>query len=308
MSDAPVSPGPSDAFRCAYVALVGAPNVGKSTLINALLGQKLSIVTPRPQTTRRRVLGIYHSPEAQIVFLDTPGLITPKYLLHQRMLSQAASAVADADIVAVLTDVADGPSLPPEVERLISSIGNSKPVYLLINKVDTVHKPTLLPLIASFASKGNFREIVPISALKRTNLDDLLRTFIRELPSQPAFYPDDIVSEHPERFFVAEFIREAVFERFSEEIPYSTAVEIQEFKERQPGNAFIAADILVERDSQKGILIGRGGAALKAVGETARRQIELFLGRKIFLELHVKVREGWRQDARALNQLGYDEI
>ncbi len=308
MSDAPESVGTSDAFRCGYVALVGAPNVGKSTLINALLGQKLSIVTPRPQTTRRRVLGIYHSPEAQIVFLDTPGLITPKYLLHQRMLSQAASAVADADIVAVLTDVADGPSLSSEVERVVRSIGDSKPVYLLINKVDTVHKPTLLPLIAAFAAKGNFREIVPISALKRTNLDDLLRTFIRELPVQPAFYPDDIVSEHPERFFVAEFIREAVFERFSEEIPYSTAVEIQEFKERQPGNAFIAADILVERDSQKGILIGRGGAAMKAVGETARKQIELFLGRKIFLELHVKVREGWRQDARALNQLGYDEI
>ncbi|MCU0453785.1 MAG: GTPase Era [Bacteroidetes bacterium] len=308
MSDDGATTTKPENFRCGYVALVGAPNVGKSTLMNALLGQKLSIVTPRPQTTRRRVLGIYHEAAAQIVFLDTPGLITPKYLLHQRMLSQAASAVADADIVAVLSDVADGSHLPPEVEKFVRSIGSAKPVYLLINKVDSVHKPTILPVIAAFAATGLYREIIPISALKRSNLDDLLRTIIRDLPMQPAFYPDDIVSEHPERFFVAEFIREAVFEQFREEIPYSTAVEIQEFKERQPGNAYIAADIIVERDSQKGILIGRGGAAMKSVGETARRQIEEFLGRIVFLDLHVKVREGWRQDARALSQLGYDEL
>ncbi len=303
---ATTTPAP-DGFRCGYVALVGAPNVGKSTLMNALLGQKLSIVTARPQTTRQRVLGIHHDASAQVIFLDTPGLITPKYLLHQRMLSQAASAVADADIVAVLTDVADGAKLPPEVGKLVRSIGGSKPLFLLINKVDTVYKPAILPIIAAFAATGHFAEIIPISALKRSNLDDLLRTIIKALPIQPAFYPDDIVSEHPERFFVAEFIREAVFERFREEIPYSTAVEIMEFKEREPGNAYIAADVIVERDSQKGILIGRGGAAMKAVGEAARKQIEAFIGRTVFLELHVKVRDGWRQDARALTQLGYDE-
>lgn len=308
MSDAETTAAGSNSFRCGYVALVGAPNVGKSTLMNALLGQKLSIVTSRPQTTRQRVLGIHHDASAQVIFLDTPGLITPKYLLHHRMLSQAASAVADADVVAVLADVADGSELPTEVEKLVRSIGTSKPVFLLINKVDTVYKPTILPIIAAFAAMGLFAEIIPISALKRSNLDDLLRTIVNALPIQPAFYPDDIVSEHPERFFVAEFIREAVFERFREEIPYSTAVEIREFKERDPGNAYIAADVIVERDSQKGILIGRGGASMKAVGEAARKQIEAFIGRAVFLDLHVKVREGWRQDARALSQLGYDEL
>lgn len=294
-------------FRCGYVALVGAPNVGKSTLLNSILGQKLSIVTSKPQTTRNRVLGIYHGLSSQIIFLDTPGLISPQYLLHQRMLSHAASAVADADIVAVMTEVDAGSTLPKEVENVVRSVAGTKPLFLIINKADAIYKPELLPIMASFVGRKQFDEIIPVSALKRQNLDDLLATIIRALPEQPAFYPDDVLSEHPERFFVAEFIREAVFEKFREEIPYSTAVEIREFKEREAGAAFIAADIVVERDSQKGILIGHNGSALKAVGESSRKQIEEFIGRSVFLDLHVKVREGWRQDENALHQLGYDE-
>ena len=294
-------------FRCGYVALVGAPNVGKSTLMNELLGHKLSIVTAKPQTTRQRVLGIYNDAAAQIIFLDTPGLIAPQYLLHRRMLSQAASAVADADIVIVMTEAGAGTSLSPEVEDLIGSLKTSKPIFLLINKADAIYKPELLPIMAAFVGRGQFAEVIPVSALKRQNLDDLLATIIRTLPEQPAFYPNDILSEQPERFFVAEFIREAVFEQFREEVPYSTAVEIRDFRERDAGAAYIAADIIVERDSQKGILIGRNGASLKAVGEVSRRQIEAFISRRVFLDLHVKVRDGWRQDERALNRLGYAE-
>ena len=293
--------------RCGYVALVGAPNVGKSTLINALLGQKVSIVTAKPQTTRQRVIGIYNGHGAQIIFLDTPGLITPKYLLHHRMLSQAASAVSDADIVAVMTEVAAGPSLPKEVENVVSRCAGTKPVFLIINKADTIFKPDLLPLIGAFSERRTFQEIIPVSALKEQNLEDLLHTLAQNLPEQPDFYPDDMLSEHPERFFVSEFIREGIFERFRDEVPYSTAVEITEFKDREGSKAFIAADVIVERDSQKAILIGRGGIALKSVGGKVRPVIERFLGRAVYLELTVKVRDRWREDERMLNQLGYTE-
>jgi GTP-binding protein Era len=275
--------------------------------MNELLGHKVSIVTAKPQTTRQRVLGIYNDDSAQIIFLDTPGLIAPQYLLHRRMLSHAASAVADADIIMVMTEADAGTKLSSEVEDLIGTLQGSKPVFLIINKADTIYKPQLLPIMAAFVGRGQFAEVIPVSALKRQNLDDLLKTIIRTLPEQPAFYPTDIISEHPERFFVAEFIREAVFEQFREEVPYSTAVEIRDYREREAGAAYIAADIVVERESQKGILIGRHGAALKTVGEVSRRQIEAFISRRVFLELRVKVREGWRQDERALNNLGYAE-
>jgi len=293
-------------YKAGYVAIVGEPNVGKSTLLNALLEQKISIVTKKPQTTRQRVLGILSREDAQIVFLDTPGLMKPQYLLHKEMIKSAESALADADVILVMTQASRGTELPIEVSERILPLCKTKPVILLINKVDTVHKPDVLPVIEMFAKLNYFKEIIPISALKHDNVDAIVQSLIQYLPEHEAFYPPDIVSESPERFFVAEFIREQLFEKFSEEIPYSTAVDIREFKERETGKTLICADILVERESQKGIVIGKRGEALKNVGRSARIQIELFLQHPVFLELNVKVREKWRENKDVLHQLGYD--
>ncbi|HWP81061.1 MAG TPA: GTPase Era [Bacteroidota bacterium] len=295
-------------FRAGYVAIVGEPNVGKSTLLNGLLKQKISIVTSKPQTTRQKVLGILTQENYQIVFFDTPGLLRPKYLLHEKMIQSALSALQDADVVLVMTEVGKGTDLPAAVNEYVlkkQSGTNRQPLILVLNKVDTIERSQVLPMIATFDALKVFDEIVPISALKAENLDDLLQTIVRYLPEGPQFYPPDIVSEHPERFFVAEFIREKIFDSFRDEIPYSTAVEITEFKEREKGKTYIAADIIVERDSQKGILIGAGGSALKKVGEQARQQIEEFLQKPVFLELHVKVREKWRRSEQWMKRLGY---
>jgi GTP-binding protein Era len=292
-------------YKAGYVAIVGEPNVGKSTLLNALLDQKISIVTNKPQTTRQRVLGILSRENAQIIFLDTPGLLKPKYLLHKEMVKSAESALADADVVLVMTQATHGVELPIEVSERIVPLCKTKPVILIINKADKFNKADLLPLIAIFAELGHFKEIIPISALRHDNLDAIVHSLIQYLPVHEPFYPLDIVSESPERFFVAEFIREQLFEKFSEEIPYSTAVEIREFKERETGKTLINADIIVERDSQKGIVIGKKGNSLKSVGTSARIQIEEFLQRAVYLELHVKVREKWRESETMLRQLGY---
>jgi GTPase len=292
-------------YKAGYIAIVGEPNVGKSTLLNVLLDQKISIVTNKPQTTRQRVLGILSREDAQIIFLDTPGLLKPKYLLHKEMVKHAESALADADIILVMTDAAQKTKLPGEVSTRIFPLCKTKPVFLIINKTDKVNKVELLPIIQAFANEGQFKEIIPISALKRDNLNAILKTLILYLPEHEAFYPKDIVSEYPERFFVAEFIREKLFEKFREEIPYSTAVEIREFKEREKGKIFVNADILVERDSQKGIVIGKEGEALKEIGTEARKEIENFLQHGVFLELHVKVREKWRENETIIRQLGY---
>ena len=292
-------------YKAGYVAIVGEPNVGKSTLLNVLLDQKISIVTDKPQTTRQRVLGILSKEDAQIIFLDTPGLLKPKYLLHKEMVKHAESALADADIILVMNDISRKTELPQEVSMRILPLYKAKPVFLVINKVDKVNKEELLPIIQTFAQEGQFKEIIPISALKRDNLNAILKTIIKYLPEHEAFYPKDIVSEYPERFFVAEFIREKLFEKFREEIPYSTAVEIREFKERETSKTLINADIIVERDSQKGIVIGKKGEALKEIGTEARREIENFLQQEVFLELHVKVREKWRENETIIRQLGY---
>lgn len=293
------------AFKTGYVAIVGEPNVGKSTLLNSLLGMKLSIVTKKPQTTRQRVLGILNREDAQIIFLDTPGLITPKYLLHEKMVGQAQMALSEADLILCLTEVSRKTELPEEVHKLVFERHAGKPILLVINKVDTVNKPDLLPLIDAFSKETALKEIIPVSALKKDNLADLVTTILKYIPVHPPLYATDSVSEHPERFFVAEFVREKVFELYRDEIPYSTAVEIVEYKEREQGKTFISAEIVVEKDSQKGILIGKGGDALKKVGLRARFEIETFLGRQVFLELRVKVREGWRDKEAMLQKFGY---
>jgi GTPase len=308
-------------FRCGYVAIIGEPNVGKSTLMNGLLQQKISIVTKKPQTTRHRILGILTTPAYQAVFLDTPGIIQPRYALHEAMMESAASAVSDADLILFMVDAArpapGGDS--PEDAILAQLAASARPVYLLLNKVDLVDKALLLPLIDRYSRRHPFREIFPVSALTLEGTGGLMASVSSELPVHPPLYPADIVSEHNERFFVAEIIREKIFIRCQEEVPYSTTVEITEFiergapaageveppKKRKPLKWFISADIYVERDSQKGILIGKKGGMLKEIGEIARRDIERFLGHQVFLDLHVKVRPGWRGDKEWLQRLGY---
>ncbi|MBI4417609.1 MAG: GTPase Era [Ignavibacteriales bacterium] len=294
-------------FRAGYVAIIGEPNVGKSTLINALLGQKISIVTRKPQTTRQRVLGILTLADAQMIFLDTPGILEPKYLLQETMMRSARRALEDADVILVLTDAGNESYLSKVLLAVVKPLQKQKPLILAINKVDTLHRDRALPMIAEMAETGMFEEIVPISALKTENLDRLLESLKSRLPEHPALYPEDLVSEQPERFFVAEIIREKIFEKFHEEIPYSTAVEIREFKEREEGKTYINADIIVERASQKGILIGAKGSALKAVGQLARKEIEEFIGKPVFLELFVKVGEQWRKSGSWMKRLGYSE-
>ncbi len=294
-------------FRCGYVTIIGLPNVGKSTLLNTILGQKISIVTPKPQTTRHKLLGIYSTDSCQIVFLDTPGILKPKYLLHERMMDNVALAMDEADILLFMIDSTDSPTKSwvlqePVIERIK---GSKAPAFLLINKVDRVQKLDLLPMIGFYAEKKLFGEIFPISALKRDGVDNLLKSIVPVLPEHPPLYPLDVVSDHSERFLVSEIIREKVFLQCKEEIPYSTAVEIIEFKERETGKTFIAAEVYVERTSQRGILIGKKGAMLKRIGATARIEIEKFLGRPVFLEIQVKVREEWRQKKTWLDRLGY---
>jgi GTP-binding protein Era len=296
-------------FRCGYVAIIGDPNVGKSTLMNGLVGRKLSIVTAKPQTTRHRVLGILSANEHQVVFLDTPGIIRPKYMLQEAMMASASSALEDADVILFMIDAIHarvGTDLTHE-EAFSKLQGLQKPVFLVINKVDAVKKPEILPMIDFYAQAFSFKEIFPISALKLDGTTELVKAVVSELPLHPPFFPLDDLSEHNERFFVSEIIREKIFESYGQEIPYATAVDIAEFREKEGGKTYISADIYVERDSQKGILIGKKGDKLKQIGTRARRDIEAFLHHTVFLELHVKVRKDWRGDDKALSQFGYGQ-
>jgi GTP-binding protein Era len=294
-------------FRTGYVTLIGEPNVGKSTLMNALLQQKISIVTPKPQTTRHRVLGILSSPEFQLIMLDTPGIIAPRYALHHAMMAAARSALKDADCILLMIDAAharkgDDGALAGAFTMLREA---HRPVFLVVNKIDVAEKPSIPPLVDSYTAAFPFKEVHQISALKGDGTEALLQSILRGLPVHPPYYPLDIVSEQNERFFVSEIVREKIFLKCREEIPYSTAVDIVEFKEREEGKWFVSADVYVERDSQKAILIGKKGAMLKDIGQSARVDIERFLDHPVFLELHVKVREKWRDDEQWLRRLGY---
>ena len=288
--------------------------MGKSTLMNRLLAQKISIVTRKPQTTRHKILGILTTPDCQAIFLDTPGIITPKYPLHEVMMASSASAVNEADLVLFMADAsrAGRADDSPEEAILARIAASGKPAWLVINKVDCVGKPALLPMMAGYAERHPFLEIFPLSALTGDGVDALLARLPGALPVHPPFYPPDVVSDQQERFFVAEIIREKIFIMCREEIPYATTVEITAFNEREGTGKkgrkpkwFISADIYVERESQKGIVIGKKGALLREIGEIARKDIERFLDHGVFLELHVRVREGWRGDRDLLERLGY---
>ncbi len=286
--------------RSGYVALIGKPNVGKSTLLNALLGRKLSIVTPKAQTTRHRVLGIYSDEAMQIIFLDTPGIIKPRYKLQEAMMHAVSGAVADADLLVFLADARqDAP------DTLSLEQAGQRPAILAINKIDLIRQEDALPLVEQYLALRAFEAVIPISALDGFNLDVLMAEVQARLPLGPPFYPKDMISEHPERFFVAEIIREKVFEHYKQEIPYSAAVNIANYEDRPEGKDLIEAEIVVERDTQKGILIGKGGRALKRVGMAARKDIEAFLGKPVFLKLFVKVRSDWRNRDVLLRSYGY---
>lgn len=289
-----------EGHRSGYVAIVGKPNVGKSTLLNALLGRKLSIVTYKPQTTRNRVLGILSGDDYQVIFLDTPGIIEPRYRLQESMMNDVRDAVAEADLLLFMADASLG-----RVDTISLDVIAGRPALLVVNKMDLIRQEQALPLVQAYVDTRAFEDVIPISAATGYNLDVLKQAIVARMPPGPPFYPKDMVSEHPERFFVAEIIREKVFEQYRDEVPYSTQVNIVLFEERPDGKDRIAAEIVVERDTQKGILIGKKGQALKNVGIAARKDIEAFLGKGVFLELHVKVRQDWRNKDTLLRSYGY---
>jgi GTPase len=305
----PAPPGLSTSppeHRAGFASLIGRPNVGKSTLLNQLLGQKLAIVSPKPQTTRNRIRGIRTRPEGQIIYVDTPGLHPPKGKLGHFLASTVAQALEDVDIVILVAD-ATTPMEPPDADVFQALRASTAPVVLALNKVDLVaDKRTLLPRLEAYACRHAFRALVPISAKDGTGVERLEAVVLEVLPPGPPLYPPDTVTDQPETFFVAERIREQLFLATRQEVPYASAVRVEELVERGPdAPLYIRAEIFVERPSQKAIVIGEGGAMLKRVGQAARRELEAFFGIRVFLDLRVRVRRDWRQDDRVLRELGY---
>lgn len=288
--------------RAGYVAILGKPNVGKSTLLNLLINFKLSVVTKKPQTTRNKILGILSQENLQAVFIDTPGLLKPRYGLQRLMQKEIDAAIETADLFVFVIEPYE---LPNNDEiKLIESITN-KPAILVINKVDDVEKEQILPIIEKLRHY-NFKDIFPISALKNIGVAELKKSIFNNLPYGEPYYPTDQITERPEKFFVAEIIRETIFKYYGEEIPYSTLVEIEEFKERDFGKNYIRAIIYVERANQRAIILGKAGQAIKRLGSIARENIEQFLDRPVFLELFVKVKENWRDDERFIREKIYN--
>lgn len=290
-----------DTFTSGFISIVGRPNVGKSTLLNALLGEKIAIVSDKPQTTRNRILGVVNKPGVQMVFLDTPGIHKPMHRMNEYMVKIALATYNEVDVILLLVDATEPPGGGDRF--IIDTLKEVKtPVFLLMNKVDLIEKEQLLPLIAKYSTLFPFSEIIPVSALLN-DLGGLLDAIVKRLPHGPQYFPEDQLTDQPERFIVSELIREKIFELMKEEIPYSTAVVIEQMKE-EPEITRIAAVIYVERESQKGIVIGKGGAVLKQIGTLARQDAEKLLGTKIFLELWVKVKKGWRENESMLKNLG----
>ena len=289
-------------MKSGFVSIVGRPNSGKSTLLNHLVGEKVSIVTNKPQTTRRVVRGIVTRPEGQIVFLDTPGIHKPIHRMNERMMKAVREAMADIDLILLIVDASAEFGRGDEFTLdLLKPVTGNK--FLLLNKIDLVEKKNLLPVIERYSKLGDFAEIVPISALSGENVDMLIGQILKYLPEGPMFYPADQISDQQERAIAAEMIREKLILLTEEEMPYSTAVVIDRFEE-DPKLHRIFATIFVERDSQKGIIIGKAGQKLKEIGTEARKELESFLGRKVFLDLHVKVKKRWRDDEETLRSLG----
>jgi len=290
-------------FKFGVVAVIGRPNVGKSTLINRILGQKVAIVSERPQTTRSTIRGILNRDDAQIVYLDTAGLHKPKDKLGDAMVKSARLAAVRSDQIYLMVDIKVMPDEEKAVINLLPSF--HQPVFLILNKIDRIRKEELLPLIDTYKDLYPFPEIFPVSAIAGDNIDVLVDKTVEYLPPGDKQFPEDIISDQMERYFISEFIRENIYRFTHQEIPYSAAVEIEEVKEREEKPFYVKAKILIERDSQKGIIIGKGGKMIKKIGEAARREIEDFIGKKVFLDLWVKVEKDWRKDEKILKRLGY---
>ncbi len=290
------------AHKSGFVNIIGSPNVGKSTLMNALVGEKLSIITAKAQTTRHRIQGIVNGEDFQIVYSDTPGILDPKYKLQETMLRAAKSALTDADIILYVTDIKEEPAQLSDITLKLAKI--KTPVILLINKVDKSNQEEVEKLAATWCAILPSARVLPISALEKFNLDGLLKLILEFLPEGPPFYSMDELTDKTERFFAGEIIREKILLNYQQEIPYSTEVEIEAFKVEER-LIRIAAVIYVERDSQKGIIIGNKGSAIKHIGTQARLEMETFFGQRVFLEMFVKVRKDWRNSENALKNFGY---
>ncbi len=291
-------------YRAGHVVLCGRSNVGKSTLLNRLVGEKVAIVTPRPQTTRRRILGIRTDPDAQLILVDTPGLHEASRLLNRRMVEVARAAMAEADVVAALVQA--GEQLNPDDRELLAEVRQlGRPAAVVINKIDLVPRPLLIPLAQECLRMVPEAEIVPVSALSGENVDELLIVLKRMLPARPALMPEDQYTDQTERLIVEEVIREKIFLAMRQEVPFSTAVKVEQFTEVEDRNLVrVAALIIVDREPHKGMIIGVGGQRLKQIGQDARLDIEERLGKRVFLELHVKVEKNWTRDPRRLSEFG----
>ncbi len=290
--------------RSGFAAIVGRPNVGKSTLLNQIIGQKVAIISDKPQTTRNRIVAVYTSPAAQVIFLDTPGIHKPQHKLGEYMVEVSRRSFREVDVILHVVDVT---AKYGSGEEYILNIlrGVKTPVFLVLNKIDLISKSDLLPLIAEYRQYFDFREIIPVSALRQENVGELLQSIIKCLPEGPQYYPEDTVTDQPERFVMAELIREKVLQLTREEVPHAIAVVVEDIKPRTEDLIYVGAVIYTERDSQKGILIGREGKMLKEIGRLARQDIENLLGSKVFLELWVKVKKDWRDKQFDLRQFGY---
>lgn len=293
-------------FHSGFVAIVGRPNVGKSTFLNRIIGQKIAIMSDKSQTTRNKIQGVYTDDESQIVFLDTPGIHKPNNKLDDFMEKSAFSALKEVDAVLFMVSATETRGAGDNF--IINRLKNiDKPVYLIINKIDEINPNKLLDIMDTYKKALDWKEVFPISALQGNNINELMDNLKELLPAGPQYYPEDEVTDHPERFIVAELIREKILKLTKQEIPYSVAIDVLSMKTKENGNVDIQADILVDRPGQKGILIGKQGSMLKKIGTLARQDIESLLGNKVYLKLWIKVHPGWRDESSILKSLGYNK-
>lgn len=295
-----------DSFKSGFITIIGRPNVGKSTFLNRIIGQKIAIMSDKAQTTRNTIQGVMTDANSQIIFIDTPGIHKPKHKLGDFMVKIAENTLNEVDAILFMINAAEGYGRGDQfiIDRLESV---DKPVYLVINKIDQINPDQLFDLIVEYKDKYNFQEIIPISALEGNNVDHLLAVLKEQLPEGPQYYPNDQITDHPERFIISEFIREKVLQQTKEEVPHSIAVVIDKIEQKPNEKVEIHATIIVERKSQKGIIIGKQGSMLKKIGTQARRDIERLLGTKVYLDLWVKVQKDWRNREQYLHEFGYNQ-
>ena len=292
-------------YKSGFVAVIGRPNVGKSTLMNNLIGQKVAIMSDKPQTTRNKIMGVLTQQDAQIIFIDTPGIHKPKHKLGEYMVKEAEGSLREVEVILFVVDVTA--EMGPGERYILDNLANARtPVILVVNKIDRIEKPKLFPIIEKYTAAFKFAAVVPISALDQTNFDGLVAEIKNYLEPGPQYYPEDMITDQPERLVIAELIREKVLHLTKEEIPHAILVDIEEIVTRANEDLYVRAVIYVERDSQKGIVIGAGGRLLKDIGRMARADIENLLGSKVYLDLWVKVKKDWRNRANVLKSFGFE--